>query len=69
MAQLTAEKRKHLAKAVFGLPAQKAYPMPDKAHARLALSGASHAYNVGNISASQKAHIDAMANRKLKGQP
>lgn len=44
-----------------------AYPMPDKKHARLAKSGASHAEHVGNISASQRAKIDARADRILHG--
>lgn len=66
MAKLTTKKRKALPKSDFGLPKQKAYPMPNKEHARLAKSGASHAKRVGNITASEKSKIDAKANRILK---
>lgn len=41
------------------------YPIPDASHARAALSGASHAEHVGNITASERAAIDAKARRKL----
>ncbi len=70
--RLTKERRKHLKKSVFGLRGKKnanggkgSYPMPDKEHARLAISGASHAERVGNISKSQERRIDAKADRKL----
>lgn len=62
---LTTDKRKKLAKALFGLPEDRAYPMPDKNHARLAKSGASRALNVGNITPEQKAKIDAKADKVL----
>lgn len=65
MAKLTAANRNALASRVFGLPKTKEYPMPDKNHARLAKSGASHALHVGNITAAQKAQIDRKADRKL----
>ena len=45
--------------------ASGAYPMPDKKHARLAKSGASHAEHVGNISKATEAKIDAKADRVL----
>ncbi len=66
MAKLTVRKRKDLPKKDFGLPGKKAYPMPDKEHARLAKSGASRAEKVGNITSAQKKKIDAKANRVLK---
>lgn len=62
---LTAAKRKKLPKSTFGLPGARKFPMPDKKHARLAKSGDSRALHVGNITASQKAKIDAKANRIL----
>jgi hypothetical protein len=69
MAKLNAAARKRIPKAEFGLPGKSpgkgSYPMPDKGHARLAKSGASHAEKVGNISKSQEAKIDAKADRKL----
>jgi hypothetical protein len=69
MAKLTTRKRKSLPKKDFGLPGKKAYPMPDKEHARLAKSGASRAERIGNITSAQKKKIDAKANRILKKTP
>ena len=69
MAKLTTRKRKSLPKKDFGLPGKKAYPMPDKEHARLAKSGASRAARIGNITSAQKKKIDAKANRILKKTP
>lgn len=65
MAKLTAAKRHHMPKSDFGLPGRKAYPMPDKSHARNAKARASQMYHAGKLSASSKAKIDAKANRKL----
>ena len=65
MAKLTTAKRNHLPKTSFGLPGKKAFPMPDKLHARLAKSGASRAEHVGNITKAQEKIIDAKADRKL----
>ena len=61
MAKLSKAER---AKGPFAGP-DHTYPIPDKSHARAALSGASHAEHVGNISASERASIDAKARRKL----
>lgn len=64
MAKLTAAKRKKLPGVDFGLPAQGKYPMPDKSHAANAKARATQ--QVGkSITPSQKAQIDAKANRKL----
>ena len=38
MAQLTSRGRKALSKSQFALPGKRAYPIPDKAHARNALA-------------------------------
>jgi hypothetical protein len=38
MAKMTAKKRKSLPKSSFALPGKRAYPIPDKNHARAALS-------------------------------
>lgn len=38
MAQLTSKRRKRLRKSSFALPGKRAYPIPDIAHARNALS-------------------------------
>jgi hypothetical protein len=62
MAKLTAKQRKAEPSSDFGLPAQKKYPMPDKAHAANAKARA--AQQVGKtITPTQKAQIDAKANR------
>lgn len=65
MATLSSKTRNKLPKSSFGMPGERKYPMPDKSHARNAKARASQQYNKGNISSSTKAHIDAMANRKL----
>ena len=38
MAKLNAKQRKKLPKKSFALPGKRAYPIPDKAHAKSALS-------------------------------
>jgi hypothetical protein len=75
MAVLKAARRKRLPKKSFGLPkgagktkkarAQNQYPMPDKRHAANAKARATQQLKKGRITKSQKARIDAMANRKL----
>ena len=58
--KLTAADRSSLPSSTFGLPGGR-FPMPDSSHTRAALSGASRALNVGNITAAQKEKIDAKA--------
>lgn len=65
MAKLTANKRNKLPKSDFGLPGEKKYPMPDKAHAANAKARATQMVNKGKLSPSSKAKIDAKANRVL----
>jgi len=60
MARLTAATRKAIPTSQFGLPSQRAYPMPDKTHAAVAKS-----YAARYATPSQKAQIDAKANRIL----
>jgi len=43
------------------------FPIGDKKHARLAISGATRSANAGNISASEEAKIKAQARAKLAG--
>lgn len=52
-------------KSDFGMPGEKKYPMPDKAHAANAKARATQMENKGKLSASSKAKIDAKANRIL----
>lgn len=63
--KLTSAKRDNLSASTFGLPGQRKYPMPDKAHAANAKARASQQFAKGNLSAGQKAQIFAKANRKL----
>lgn len=64
MGTLSALARKHLGADRFGIPAKRAYPMPDKPHAANAKARA--AQQVGkSITPAQKATIDAKANRVL----
>ena len=62
---MTAKARNKLPKSEFGLPGRRAYPMPDKAHARNALARASQQVKAGNLSASAAAKIRAKANKVL----
>ncbi len=66
MAKLTSKERGKLSKSTFGLPGEKKYPMPDKAHAANAKSRASQMEKAGKLSPSSKAKIDAKANKILK---
>ena len=68
MAKLDSEERNELPSSSFALPGKRAYPIPDRGHAANAKARASQQYNAGNLSAGQKATIDAKANAKL-GHP
>ncbi len=65
MAKLTYKQKKSFPASTYGLPKEKKYPMPDKAHARSAKSYASKEEHAGKLSPSQKATIDRKANAKL----
>ena len=65
MSKLTTKARKAVPKAEFGLPAERKYPMPDKAHAANAKARAAQQVKAGNLSPSSKAKIDAKANKVL----
>lgn len=83
MSKLSTAERKKLPKKDFGLPSKVdkkgenkagrgAYPMPDKAHARVAKSYASKEEHAGKLSPSAKAKIDAKADKILgekRGKP
>lgn len=66
MSKLSAGQRDAMPKSQFALPGGR-FPINDPNHARAALSGASRAESVGNITPSQKATIDAKAKAKLGG--
>jgi hypothetical protein len=63
--KLSTSQRKKIPSSKFGLPGRRAYPMEDRSHAANAKARASQQVKAGNLSESQKSHIDAMANRIL----
>ena len=65
MAKLTSKARAKLPASSFGEPGPRKYPMPDASHAANAKARASEAEHKGRISASEKAKIDAKADRML----
>jgi hypothetical protein len=68
MAHLDEKKRSKLADSKFGLPGERKYPMPDKAHAANAKARASQQEKKGNLSPAAKQKIDTKANKKLYGE-
>ena len=66
MAKLTTKERKREPKSDFGLPKERKYPMPDKAHAGNAKARASQAVNAGRMSKGTEEKIDSKANKILR---
>ena len=66
MAELTTKMRESLPTSDFGLPGERKYPMPDKAHASNAKARASQQEEEGHLSAGKKEQIDRKADRILK---
>lgn len=64
MAKLTTKQRDKMPAKDFALPGGR-YPVEDKKHAANAKSRAAQQFNKGNLSASQKAKVDAKANKVL----
>jgi hypothetical protein len=64
MAKLTTAARKDLPARDFAGP-NRSFPVENKAHARDALSGASRAEHVGNITRSEERAIDHRADSVL----
>lgn len=65
--KLTAAQRKSMPKKDFAGP-RKSFPVSDKVHARLAISGATRAEHAGNISPSEASHIKSIARHKIGHQ-
>ena len=61
MAKLTTEKRNSLPASAFALPKERAYPIPDRSHARNALARVSQ-----NGTPEEKAKVRAAVRRKFK---
>lgn len=66
MAALTAAQRHAMPRKDFALPGEH-FPIEDKKHARLALSGASRAQHVGNISSAEAATVRRKVHAKFPG--
>jgi len=66
MAKLTTKGRKGLGKSEFGMPGERKYPMPDKAHAANAKARATQMVKKGKLSEGSAAKIRAKANRMLE---
>ena len=64
MAKLTTKARNAMPAKDFALPGGR-YPVEDKKHAANAKSRATQQYNAGNLSAAQKAKVDAKADKML----
>lgn len=64
MAKLSSRQRRKLPRGDFAGPG-RSYPIPDKAHARAALSRASHAVKTGRLSRAAYARIVKRADAKL----
>jgi hypothetical protein len=69
MARLSTKARENLPKSEFAEPSKRAFPIPDKNHARNAKARASQAVNAGRMSKSTEAKIDARADKKLGKKP
>lgn len=66
MTKLTSKKRNKLSSSEFGIPSERKYPMPDKAHAKNAKARATQMVNAGKLSSKAKKKIDAKANKILR---
>lgn len=64
MSKLTSKGRAAIPASKFAGPG-RSFPVENKSHARAALSGASRSEAAGNISAGQRAAIDAKARAVL----
>jgi hypothetical protein len=64
MARLDAAARRHMARKAFAGPG-RSFPINDKKHARLAISGATRAEHAGTLSPAEEARIKARARAKL----
>jgi hypothetical protein len=65
MAELSTRKRNSLRKTQFGLPEERKYPVPDKAHAQNAKARAAQQEAKGNLTPAEERKIDRKADRIL----
>ena len=66
MSKLTTTARKKIPSSKFAEPAERKYPIEDKAHAKNAKARAAQMEKKGKLSESAKEKIDAKANKVLK---
>ncbi len=66
MGVLDTKQRKDLPKSVFGLPAERKYPMPDRSHAIDAKARALQELKKRRLSKAQYNTVIAKANRVIK---
>ena len=65
MAKLDSKERNKIPSKEFGIPGERKYPMPDKAHAANAKARATQMEDKGKISSSTRKSIDPKANKVL----
>lgn len=65
MARLTAAARRGLRSSTFAVPGRRAFPIPDKSHARAALRLIGHAHSAAEKTAIRK-KANAMLGRRMK---
>jgi hypothetical protein len=68
MAQLTTKQKNKMKSTTFGLPGERKYPMPDRAHAANAKARAAQQAKKGNLSQSAKEKVDRKADKLLYGK-
>lgn len=64
MGLISSAMRKRMPKSEFAGP-KRSYPVPDKSHAANAKARATQAVKAGRMSSSERAKIDAKANKVL----
>lgn len=65
MAKLTTKQRSKLRSSTFAIPSRRGWPMPDKSHARFALTQVDRSLRKGNITPGEAHRIRSKANAKL----
>ena len=68
MSELTSAHRNKLKSSEFGLPSERKYPMPDRAHAANAKARATQMHDKGLLCLSAEKLIDAKANQILNNK-
>jgi hypothetical protein len=63
--KLSSAERRHIPPALFGLPSERKYPMPDSSHAKNAKGRARQQLNQGNLSTADYFRVVKKANKIL----